>query len=129
MVFHSFFPRVILNMFNPIVIFFIRLPGPTTRVSAAGSEAKARGSISANNRRSQSFNNYDKTKPGLPPPTPTSSNDRGKHRRFWHHPICHNSGFIRGKLNFSLSSRSCKTILKLYVVNGTFAIPKPAGFS
>ncbi|XP_068004447.1 neuron navigator 2 isoform X4 [Melanerpes formicivorus] len=53
-----------------------RLPGPTTRVSAAGSEAKARGSISANNRRSQSFNNYDKSKPGLPPPTPTSSNDK-----------------------------------------------------
>uniref|UniRef100_A0A672URX5 Neuron navigator 2 n=1 Tax=Strigops habroptila TaxID=2489341 RepID=A0A672URX5_STRHB len=55
-----------------------RLPGPTTRVSAAGSEAKARGSISANSRRSQSFNNYDKSKPGLPPPTPTSSNDKGK---------------------------------------------------
>uniref|UniRef100_A0A8C4UNX7 Neuron navigator 2 n=1 Tax=Falco tinnunculus TaxID=100819 RepID=A0A8C4UNX7_FALTI len=55
-----------------------QLPGPTTRVSAAGSEAKARGSISANNRRSQSFNNYDKSKPGLPPPTPTSSNDKGK---------------------------------------------------
>uniref|UniRef100_A0A8C8SU06 Neuron navigator 2 n=1 Tax=Pelusios castaneus TaxID=367368 RepID=A0A8C8SU06_9SAUR len=40
-----------------------QLPGPTTRVSAAGSEAKTRGSISANNRRSQSFNNYDKSKP------------------------------------------------------------------
>ncbi|NWV70985.1 NAV2 protein, partial [Malurus elegans] len=53
-----------------------RLPGPTTRVSAAGSEAKARGSISANNRRSQSFNNYDKSKPGLPPPTPTGGNDK-----------------------------------------------------
>ncbi|XP_010126271.1 PREDICTED: neuron navigator 2-like, partial [Chlamydotis macqueenii] len=57
-----------------------RLPGPTTRVSAAGSEAKARGSISANNRRSQSFNNYDKSKPGLPPPAPTSSNDKGIYR-------------------------------------------------
>uniref|UniRef100_A0A8C5JF09 Neuron navigator 2 n=1 Tax=Junco hyemalis TaxID=40217 RepID=A0A8C5JF09_JUNHY len=54
-----------------------RLPGPTMRVSAAGSEAKARGAISANNRRSQSFNNYDKSKPGLLPPTPTSSNDKG----------------------------------------------------
>ncbi|XP_037993621.1 neuron navigator 2 isoform X10 [Motacilla alba alba] len=53
-----------------------RLPGPTMRVSAAGSEAKARGSISANNRRSQSFNNYDKSKPGLLPPTPTNSNDK-----------------------------------------------------
>ncbi|KAM3670760.1 neuron navigator 2 [Ammospiza maritima maritima] len=53
-----------------------RLPGPTMRVSAAGSEAKARGAISANNRRSQSFNNYDKSKPGLLPPAPTSSNDK-----------------------------------------------------
>ncbi|XP_064423286.1 neuron navigator 2 isoform X6 [Latimeria chalumnae] len=48
-----------------------RLPGPTTRVSAAGSEAKARGSISTNNRRSQSFNNYDKSKPGHPPASST----------------------------------------------------------
>uniref|UniRef100_A0A8C0FU86 Neuron navigator 2 n=1 Tax=Bubo bubo TaxID=30461 RepID=A0A8C0FU86_BUBBB len=83
-----------------------QLPGPTTRVSAAGSEAKARGSISANNRRSQSFNNYDKSKPGLPPPTPTSSNDKGKHLRFGHPQIFLSSGFIRGKLNFPLSSRS-----------------------
>uniref|UniRef100_A0A670IFY3 Neuron navigator 2 n=1 Tax=Podarcis muralis TaxID=64176 RepID=A0A670IFY3_PODMU len=43
-----------------------RLPGPT-RVSAAGSEAKTRSSVNANNRRSQSFNNYDKSKPTSPP--------------------------------------------------------------
>ncbi|XP_029438910.1 neuron navigator 2 isoform X8 [Rhinatrema bivittatum] len=44
-----------------------RLPGPTTRAVAAGSEAKSRGSVTASNRRSQSFNNYDKSKPGNPP--------------------------------------------------------------
>ncbi|XP_062951578.1 neuron navigator 2 isoform X2 [Cynocephalus volans] len=53
-----------------------RLPGPTMRVSAAGSEAKTRGgSATANNRRSQSFNNYDKSKPVTSsplPPTPSS---------------------------------------------------------
>ncbi|XP_072322806.1 neuron navigator 2 isoform X4 [Scyliorhinus torazame] len=41
-----------------------RLPAPTTRLSAAGSETKARVSTSANNRRSQSFNNFDKSKSG-----------------------------------------------------------------
>ncbi|XP_075783843.1 neuron navigator 2 isoform X6 [Pelodiscus sinensis] len=55
---------------------FYRLPGPTTRVSAAGSEAKTRGSISANNRRSQSFNNYDKSKPVNPQPSPSDSNEK-----------------------------------------------------
>ncbi|XP_039605279.1 neuron navigator 2 isoform X4 [Polypterus senegalus] len=45
-----------------------RLPGPTARITAAGSEAKTRASVSANNRRSQSFNNFDKSKPA-PPPT------------------------------------------------------------
>uniref|UniRef100_A0A674IFL1 Neuron navigator 2 n=1 Tax=Terrapene triunguis TaxID=2587831 RepID=A0A674IFL1_9SAUR len=50
------------------------LPGPTTRVSAAGSETKTRGSISANNRRSQSFNNYDKSKP---PADSTASQSTG----------------------------------------------------
>lgn len=58
-----------------------RLPGPTARVSAAGSEAKTRGgSATANNRRSQSFNNYDKSKPvtsPLPPPPP-NSHEKGK---------------------------------------------------
>lgn len=56
-----------------------RLPGPTARVSAAGSEAKTRGgSATANNRRSQSFNNYDKSKPvtSPPPPPPPSSHDK-----------------------------------------------------
>ncbi|XP_038261953.1 neuron navigator 2 isoform X4 [Dermochelys coriacea] len=53
-----------------------RLPGPTTRVSAAGSETKTRGSISANNRRSQSFNNYDKSKPVNPQPPPSNSNEK-----------------------------------------------------
>uniref|UniRef100_A0A8C9N4U3 Neuron navigator 2 n=1 Tax=Serinus canaria TaxID=9135 RepID=A0A8C9N4U3_SERCA len=54
-----------LPVFKHAVNSSTRLPGPTMRVSAAGSEAKARGSISANNRRSQSFNNYDKSKPGM----------------------------------------------------------------
>ncbi|XP_010222490.1 PREDICTED: neuron navigator 2-like, partial [Tinamus guttatus] len=54
----------------------LELPGPTVRVSAAGSEAKTRGSLSANNRRSQSFNNYDKSKPGISPSTSTSSNEK-----------------------------------------------------
>ncbi|XP_066493020.1 neuron navigator 2 isoform X3 [Tiliqua scincoides] len=53
-----------------------RLPGPTTRVSAAGSEAKTRGSVSANNRRSQSFNNYDKSKPTSPPSLLSNSNEK-----------------------------------------------------
>ncbi|XP_044292641.1 neuron navigator 2 isoform X5 [Varanus komodoensis] len=53
-----------------------RLPGPTTRVSAAGSEAKTRGPVSANNRRSQSFNNYDKSKPTSPPTLPSNSNEK-----------------------------------------------------
>uniref|UniRef100_A0A8C0HDQ8 Neuron navigator 2 n=1 Tax=Chelonoidis abingdonii TaxID=106734 RepID=A0A8C0HDQ8_CHEAB len=53
-----------------------RLPGPTTRVSAAGSETKTRGSISANNRRSQSFNNYDKSKPVNSQPPPSNSNEK-----------------------------------------------------
>ncbi|CAK6449277.1 unnamed protein product [Pipistrellus nathusii] len=56
-----------------------RLPGPTARVSAAGSDAKTRGgSATANNRRSQSFNNYDKSKPvtSPPPPPPPSSHEK-----------------------------------------------------
>uniref|UniRef100_A0A673ZR07 Neuron navigator 2 n=1 Tax=Salmo trutta TaxID=8032 RepID=A0A673ZR07_SALTR len=39
-----------------------RLPGPTTRVSAPGSEGKHRGA-SNSNRRSQSFNHHDMPKP------------------------------------------------------------------
>ncbi|XP_055272006.1 neuron navigator 2 isoform X3 [Moschus berezovskii] len=54
-----------------------RLPGPTARVSAAGSEAKTRGgSATANNRRSQSFNSYDKSKPVTSPPPPSSSHEK-----------------------------------------------------
>ncbi|XP_023365769.1 neuron navigator 2 [Otolemur garnettii] len=54
-----------------------RLPGPTARVSAAGSEAKTRaGSAAANNRRSQSFNNYDKSKPVTSPPPPSSCHEK-----------------------------------------------------
>ncbi|XP_035298383.1 neuron navigator 2 isoform X10 [Cricetulus griseus] len=56
-----------------------RLPGPTARVAAAGSEAKTRaGSAAANNRRSQSFNNYDKSKPvtSPPPPLPPSNHEK-----------------------------------------------------
>ncbi|XP_052551644.1 neuron navigator 2 isoform X4 [Tympanuchus pallidicinctus] len=53
-----------------------RLPGPTTRVSTAGSETKTRGAVSTNNRRSQSFNNYDKSKPGVLLPASTSCNEK-----------------------------------------------------
>nr|XP_020638526.1 neuron navigator 2 isoform X2 [Pogona vitticeps] len=53
-----------------------RLPGPTMRVSAAGSEAKTRGPVSANNRRSQSFNNYDKSKPTSPSSLLSNSNEK-----------------------------------------------------
>uniref|UniRef100_A0A8C9W9C3 Neuron navigator 2 n=1 Tax=Scleropages formosus TaxID=113540 RepID=A0A8C9W9C3_SCLFO len=46
-----------------------RLPGPTSRLSTAGSENKARVAVaSSSNRRSQSFNNFDKSKPGPPVP-------------------------------------------------------------
>ena len=64
-----------------LLLLHRRLPGPTARVSAAGSDAKARGgSAAANNRRSQSFNNYDKSKPvtSPPPPPPPSSHEKGK---------------------------------------------------
>uniref|UniRef100_A0A8C7NJM4 Neuron navigator 2b n=1 Tax=Oncorhynchus mykiss TaxID=8022 RepID=A0A8C7NJM4_ONCMY len=46
-----------------------RLPGPTTRVSAPGSEGKHRGA-SISNRRSQSFNHHDmpKSSSSKPPP-------------------------------------------------------------
>ncbi|XP_021119575.1 neuron navigator 2 isoform X3 [Heterocephalus glaber] len=56
-----------------------RLPGPTVRVSTAGSEAKTRGgSATANNRRSQSFNNYDKSKPVTSPPPPPAPSSHEK---------------------------------------------------
>ncbi|XP_075402090.1 neuron navigator 2 isoform X3 [Tenrec ecaudatus] len=54
-----------------------RLPGPTARVSTAGSEAKTRGVAAAgNNRRSQSFNNHDKSKPVTSPPPPPSNHEK-----------------------------------------------------
>uniref|UniRef100_A0A8D0FCP1 Calponin-homology (CH) domain-containing protein n=1 Tax=Strix occidentalis caurina TaxID=311401 RepID=A0A8D0FCP1_STROC len=93
-----------------------RLPGPTTRVSAAGSEAKARGSISANNRRSQSFNNYDKSKPGLPPPTPTSSNDKESADSAASQPTGMNE-------NVSSSVQSCSSSVSC---NNSSAIPQPS---
>ncbi|KAJ7424485.1 neuron navigator 2 isoform X1 [Willisornis vidua] len=93
-----------------------RLPGPTTRVSTAGSEAKARGSLSANNRRSQSFNNYDKSKPGLPPPTPTSSNDKEPADSTASQPTGMNE-------NVSSSVQSCGSTL---VCNNSSAIPQPS---
>ncbi|XP_032894571.1 neuron navigator 2 isoform X5 [Amblyraja radiata] len=51
-----------------------RLPAPTTRLSTAGSETKTRVSTSANNnRRSQSFNTFDKSKSGH---NPSASNEK-----------------------------------------------------
>ncbi|XP_053802210.1 neuron navigator 2 isoform X4 [Vidua chalybeata] len=93
-----------------------RLPGPTMRVSAAGSEAKARGSISANNRRSQSFNNYDKSKPGLLPPTPTSSNDKEPADSTASQPTGMNE-------NVSSSVQSCGSAVPC---NNSSAIPQPS---
>ncbi|NWW82607.1 NAV2 protein, partial [Climacteris rufus] len=93
-----------------------RLPGPTTRVSAAGSEAKARGSLSANNRRSQSFNNYDKSKPGLPPPAPASSNDKEPADSTASQPTGMNE-------NVSSSVQSCGSTVPC---NNSSAIPQPS---
>ncbi|XP_072448877.1 neuron navigator 2 isoform X5 [Chiloscyllium punctatum] len=50
-----------------------RLPAPTTRLSAAGSDNKARVCTSASNRRSQSFNNFDKSKSAH---NPAASNEK-----------------------------------------------------
>lgn len=66
-----------------LLLLPFRLPGPTARVSAAGSDTKTRGGAAvANNRRSQSFNNYDKSKPvtSPPPPPPPSSHEKGESR-------------------------------------------------
>ncbi|NXV63456.1 NAV2 protein, partial [Molothrus ater] len=93
-----------------------RLPGPTMRVSAAGSEAKARGSISANNRRSQSFNNYDKSKPGLLPPTPTSGSDKEPADSTVSQPTGMNE-------NVSSSVQSCGSAVPC---NNSSAIPQPS---
>ncbi|NWY05918.1 NAV2 protein, partial [Nothoprocta ornata] len=93
-----------------------RLPGPTVRVSAAGSEAKTRGSLSANNRRSQSFNNYDKSKPGISPSTSTSSNEKDSADSSVSQPAGMNE-------NVSSSVQSCSSALGC---NNSSAIPQPS---
>ncbi|NXA87355.1 NAV2 protein, partial [Melanocharis versteri] len=109
-------PQAVQHQFKAQPEMQSRLPGPTTRVSAAGSEAKARGSISANNRRSQSFNNYDKSKPGLPPPTPTSSNDKEPADSTASQPTGMNE-------NVSSSVQSCGNAVPC---NNSSAIPQPS---
>ncbi|KFO64600.1 Neuron navigator 2, partial [Corvus brachyrhynchos] len=109
-------PQALQHQFKAQPEMQSRLPGPTTRVSAAGSEAKARGSISANNRRSQSFNNYDKSKPGLPPPTPTSSNDKEPADSTASQPTGMNE-------NVSSSVQSCGSAVPC---NNSSAIPQPS---
>ncbi|XP_068872543.1 neuron navigator 2 isoform X3 [Aphelocoma coerulescens] len=109
-------PQAVQHQFKAQPEMQSRLPGPTTRVSAAGSEAKARGSISANNRRSQSFNNYDKSKPGLPPPTPTSSNDKEPADSTASQPTGMNE-------NVSSSVQSCGSAVPC---NNSSAIPQPS---
>ncbi|NXT65512.1 NAV2 protein, partial [Chaetops frenatus] len=109
-------PQAVQHQFKAQPEMQSRLPGPTTRVSAAGSEAKARGSISANNRRSQSFNNYDKSKPGLPPPTPTSSNDKEPADSTASQPTGMNE-------NGSSSVQSCGSAVPC---NNSSAIPQPS---
>ncbi|NWZ68661.1 NAV2 protein, partial [Acrocephalus arundinaceus] len=109
-------PQALQHQFKAQPEMQSRLPGPTTRVSAAGSEAKARGSISANNRRSQSFNNYDKSKPGLLPPTPTSSNDKEPADSTASQPTGMNE-------NVSSSVQSCGSTAPC---NNSSAIPQPS---
>ncbi|NXY36764.1 NAV2 protein, partial [Pomatorhinus ruficollis] len=109
-------PQALQHQFKAQPEMQSRLPGPTTRVSAAGSEAKARGSISANNRRSQSFNNYDKSKPGLLPPTPTSTNDKEPADSTASQPTGMNE-------NVSSSVQSCGSAVPC---NNSSAIPQPS---
>ncbi|XP_041317789.1 neuron navigator 2 isoform X2 [Pyrgilauda ruficollis] len=109
-------PQAVQHQFKAQPEMQSRLPGPTMRVSAAGSEAKARGSISANNRRSQSFNNYDKSKPGLLPPTPTSSSDREPADSTASQPTGMNE-------NVSSSVQSCGSAVPC---NNSSAIPQPS---
>ncbi|XP_039922203.1 neuron navigator 2 isoform X1 [Hirundo rustica] len=109
-------PQALQHQFKAQPEMQSRLPGPTTRVSAAGSEAKARGSISANNRRSQSFNNYDKSKPGLLPPAPTSSNDKEPADSTASQPTGMNE-------NVSSSVQSCGSAVPC---NNSSAIPQPS---
>ncbi|XP_029552875.1 neuron navigator 2 isoform X9 [Salmo trutta] len=70
-----------------------RLPAPTMRVSAPGSEGKPR-TASNGNRRSQSFNHYDKPKP--------SSSDR--ERSSMASPIMTEHGLSPGPINGCSSS-------------------------
>ncbi|XP_066043603.1 neuron navigator 2 isoform X3 [Chamaea fasciata] len=109
-------PQALQHQFKAQPEMQSRLPGPTTRVSAAGSEAKTRGSISANNRRSQSFNNYDKSKPGLLPPTPASSNDKEPADSTASQPTGMNE-------NVSSSVQSCGSTVPC---NNSSAIPQPS---
>nr|XP_003214710.1 PREDICTED: neuron navigator 2 isoform X1 [Anolis carolinensis] len=94
-----------------------RLPGPTTRVSAAGSEAKTRGPISANNRRSQSFNNYDKSKPTSPPSLLSNSNEKEPAESLAAQP----TGMNENELSSVQSSSSPSTAS----CNSSSAIPQP----
>uniref|UniRef100_A0A674A5S6 Neuron navigator 2 n=1 Tax=Salmo trutta TaxID=8032 RepID=A0A674A5S6_SALTR len=72
-----------------------RLPAPTMRVSAPGSEGKPR-TASNGNRRSQSFNHYDKPKP--------SSSDRGELQSSMASPIMTEHGLSPGPINGCSSS-------------------------
>uniref|UniRef100_A0A8C7L776 Neuron navigator 2 n=1 Tax=Oncorhynchus kisutch TaxID=8019 RepID=A0A8C7L776_ONCKI len=72
-----------------------RLPAPTMRVSAPGSEGKPRAA-SNGNRRSQSFNHYDKPKP--------SSSDRGELQSSMASPIMTEHGLSPGPINGCSSS-------------------------
>ncbi|XP_005046416.1 PREDICTED: neuron navigator 2 isoform X4 [Ficedula albicollis] len=109
-------PQAVQHQFKAQSEMQSRLPGPTTRVSAAGSEAKTRGSINASNRRSQSFNNYDKSKPGLLPPTPTSSNDKESADSTASQPTGMNE-------NVSSSVQGCGSAVPC---NNSSAIPQPS---
>lgn len=58
------FPFLSFSLFVPVSLTF-RLPGPTSRVSTAGSDIPPRGQVSSSgNRRSQGFS--DKTKGNFP---------------------------------------------------------------
>ncbi|KAM8968591.1 neuron navigator 2 isoform 5-T5 [Sarcophilus harrisii] len=93
-----------------------RLPGPTTRVSAAGSEAKTRGSVSANNRRSQSFNNYDKSKPVNSPPLPPNNEQEPSESPTSSHPGMNENAPASFQSSSSPTSVHC---------NNSSAIPQP----
>uniref|UniRef100_A0A8D0H426 Calponin-homology (CH) domain-containing protein n=1 Tax=Sphenodon punctatus TaxID=8508 RepID=A0A8D0H426_SPHPU len=96
-----------------------QLPGPTTRVSAAGSETKTRGSVSANNRRSQSFNNYDKSKPANPPLQPPSSSNEKE-------PADSTASQLTGMNENVLSSVQSSSSTNAVSCNNSSAIPQPS---